>query len=513
MLRLFGHFVPIKMVALGFLEVLVLGASVYYLLSAGVHSPQILSELRGQLGQFSFLFAVVAGIAMLAMGLYDSSAIADYRGLAVKILVALALVVPANIACTALFHSELYESANAKTYWSIKGPLVWLGVVLFTRLAFSFANRQEFMKRRVFLLGAGTQAALIRRMVVNGTNHYFTVVGSFDPGGEARGPRRAARPPAPSVPPRGTADWLEVVRRSRATEIVVALEDRRGLPVSQLLMCKIDGIQVVDYQTFWERETGRLNLDELRPSWLIFGKGFTRGIVSDGLKRLFDIVVSGTVLAITTFILPVNIIAALMVKLESPGPILYRQERIGLHGRPFMVLKFRSMRQDAEDNGIAQWAKLRDSRVTRVGAVLRKSRIDELPQLINVLRGDMSFVGPRPERPFFVDQLAEAIPFYRERHCVKPGITGWAQINYPYGASLEDARQKLSYDLYYVKNRGLFLDFIIVLSTVRVHFFCSKAAALEQDRSVLNRTPPRGSIDPASDCRGAIMVGKTRSMK
>ena len=183
------------------------------------------------------------------------------------------------------------------------------------------------------------------------------------------------------------------------------------------------------------------------------------------MKRLFDIVVSLIILLIT---LPFSLIAAVLIKLESPGPILYRQERVGLHGDTFMVLKLRSMRQDAETGGSPQWAQLRDPRVTRVGAFTRKTRIDELPQLINVLRGDMSFVGPRPERPFFVDQLSKEIPFYRERHCVKPGITGWAQINYPYGASLEDSRQKLSYDLYYVKNHGLFLDFIIILSTVRV---------------------------------------------
>ena len=185
MLRVFGHFVPVKMLALGILELLVLGGSVFLLLSAGVHSPQILSQLRGQLGQFSFLFAGAAGLVMLTMGLYDSSIVADYRSMAVKTLVALALVVPANIVCTQIFHTELYESASAHTYWSIKAPLVWLVVILVTRALFSFANRQEFFKRRVFLLGAGTRAARIRQMVANGANHYFTVVGAFDPGGGA----------------------------------------------------------------------------------------------------------------------------------------------------------------------------------------------------------------------------------------------------------------------------------------------------------------------------------------
>jgi sugar transferase (PEP-CTERM system associated) len=464
MLRLFGHFIPVKMLTLLILEMAVLAAVVYYLLSAGVHSPELLGVLRGELGRFSFLFALVVGAAMVSMGLYSRSAMDDYRTLAIKILVALALVVPANVAGTALFHEELYESANANTYWWIKAPVVWLLVILLTRILFSLANRREFLKRRIFILGAGTRAAAIRQMAIKGSSEAFVVAGTFDPGTSFD--RRASRDSYQTIAeaPDEEADWVELVRRAQASEIVVALEDRRGLPVSQLLRCKIDGIQVIDYQTFHERETCRLDLDELRPSWLIFGSGFSRGFFTDLTKRTFDIVVSSAFLLVT---LPITLVAALVVKLESRGPALYRQERVGLHGEPFMVLKLRSMRQDAEVAG-AQWARERDPRVTRVGAFIRKMRIDELPQLINVLRGDMSFVGPRPERPYFVEQLSAAIPFYRERHCVKPGITGWAQVNYPYGASLEDARQKLSYDLYYAKNHSLFLDFIIILSTVRV---------------------------------------------
>ncbi len=469
MLKVFGHFVPVKMLSLLILEMLVLGSSLYYLLSTGVHSPEILSALRGQLGRFSFLFAGVVGIAMIAMGLYDSSAVGDYRNIVIKVLIALALVVPANIACTALFHEQLYESANAHTIWWIKAPVVWLLVIFVTRSIFGFANQREFMKRRIFLLGAGAKAASIRQMAGDGTRHSFTVAGSFDPGTTVeRSEISDSYQSISHTPDTDSADWLEVVHRARASEIVVALEDRRGLPVSQLLRCKIDGLHVIDYQTFCERETCRLDLDELRPSWLIFGPGFSRGVINEFSKRTFDILVSGTILLLT---LPITLIAAVLVKLESPGPVLYRQERVGLHGRPFMVLKVRSMRQDAERAGSPQWAMVHDPRVTRVGAFMRKTRIDELPQLLNVLRGDMSFVGPRPERPFFVDQLSQSIPFYRERHCVKPGITGWAQVNYPYGASLEDGRQKLSYDLYYVKNRSLFLDFIILLSTVRVILF------------------------------------------
>jgi sugar transferase (PEP-CTERM system associated) len=255
------------------------------------------------------------------------------------------------------------------------------------------------------------------------------------------------------------------VRKLRAQEIVLATDDRRGLPVHQLLECKLAGIRIVDYLDFCERETGRVDLDALRPSWFIFSDGFRTGPVTDFTKRSFDCAVSVVMLIL---VLPILLLTALAIKLESVGPILYRQERVGLHGRQFILLKFRSMRVDAERDGMPQWARKRDPRVTRVGAWIRLLRIDELPQLVNVLKGDMSFVGPRPERPLFVEQIAREVPFYLERHSVKPGVTGWAQINYPYGASIEDARQKLSYDLYYLKNRGVFLDLVVLTQTVRV---------------------------------------------
>jgi len=465
MLRLFGHFIHIKMLALLILEMAVVGGAVYYLLSAGIHSPQMLKGLRGQLGQFSFIFAAAVGAAMVSMGLYSRSAMSDYRNLLTKVLIALALIVPLNFVATQLFHEKLYESTNAGTYWMVKAPLVWLAVILATRILFGFFNKREYMMHRIFILGSGARAASVRQMAFHGSNQTFLVAGTFDPGVADRGQLRDSYETVTNSDgaPDG-ADWLDIVRRAHASEIVVAMDDRSGLPVSQLLKCRVEGIHVTDYQTFCERETGRLDLDELRPSWLIFGEGFARGIVTDLVKRTFDVVVSSLFLLFT---LPFTLVAAILIKLESKGPIFYSQERVGLHGKTFMVMKLRSMRQDAEAGGV-QFATVRDPRVTRVGAFIRLTRIDELPQLINVLRGDMSFVGPRPERPFFVDQLNEAIPFYRERHCVKPGITGWAQVNYPYGASLEDSRQKLSYDLYYVKNHSLFLDFIIMLSTVRV---------------------------------------------
>jgi len=248
-------------------------------------------------------------------------------------------------------------------------------------------------------------------------------------------------------------------------EIVVAPDDRRkSLPVEQILECKMYGIRILQAADFFERQLGKIRLDTLHPSNVIFADGFTQAVIKSYEKRILDVVVSAAMILAT---LPVILATAIAIYLESGGPVLYRQERVGRRGRVFTLLKFRSMRQDAEANG-AVWALQNDSRVTRVGSFIRKTRIDELPQLLNVLKGDMSFVGPRPERPQFVAELSKAIPYYDLRHYVKPGITGWAQILYPYGASINDAREKLQYDLYYLKNYSIFLDINIVLQTMQV---------------------------------------------
>jgi sugar transferase (PEP-CTERM system associated) len=251
------------------------------------------------------------------------------------------------------------------------------------------------------------------------------------------------------------------------SEVVLALEERRNaLPLADLLRIKTTGVHVNDISSFLERETGRVDLDSLNPSWLIFSDGFSAGRrISAAGKRLFDVLVSAAILLLFG---PLILVTALIVKLESRGPAFFRQRRVGLYGQPFELVKLRSMREDAEVGGKAVWAQKDDPRVTRVGAIIRKLRIDELPQAWTVLTGKMSFVGPRPERPQFVDDLEARLPFYAERHVVKPGVTGWAQINFPYGASVEDARQKLEYDLYYAKNYTPFLDVLILLQTVRV---------------------------------------------
>jgi sugar transferase (PEP-CTERM system associated) len=234
-------------------------------------------------------------------------------------------------------------------------------------------------------------------------------------------------------------------------EIVVAMDDRRrGFPVLELLDCRMSGIDILELPSFLERESGKVRLDVLNPSWIIFGEGFRNSMVQRGLERGLDLMASAVLLLLTA---PIMLFAVIAIKIEDGwrAPVLYRQERVGRYNENFHIVKFRSMRQDAEKPGEAIWATPDDPRITRVGNILRKSRIDEIPQVLNVLRGDMSFVGPRPERPVFVQELGQQLRFYHERHRVKPGITGWAQINYPYGASIEDAREKLSFDLYYVK--------------------------------------------------------------
>jgi len=248
--------------------------------------------------------------------------------------------------------------------------------------------------------------------------------------------------------------------------VVLALEERRNaLPLKDLLRIKTAGVHVNDFSSFLERETGRVDLDTVNPSWFIFSDGFSSGrTFSSAAKRLFDVAVSLILLGFTA---PVIALFAVLVKLDSKGPAFFRQTRVGLYGQTFDVIKLRSMRTDAEVNG-AQFATENDPRITRVGNFIRKVRIDELPQIWTVLKGEMSFVGPRPERPEFVSELEEALTYYAERHMVKPGITGWAQVNYPYGANLEDSRNKLEYDLYYVKNYTPFLDLLIILQTLRV---------------------------------------------
>ena len=334
--------------------------------------------------------------------------------------------------------------------------------ILTARVVFMSTTDQNNFKRRVLVLGAGQKAGLIRQLRNAGDVHGAVIAGYVRMGPETSTDESADNVIELDRP------LAQYVKEQHINEMVVAVDDRRkALPVHDILDCKMNGVDVVDLLTFFERETGKVKLDILQPSWMFLSDGFQRGVLRSAAKRLFDVSASLVLLPIA---LPAMALVALAIFIESggKGPILFRQVRSGENGAPFEIIKFRSMSIDAEKDGVARWAQRNDSRVTRVGAVIRKARLDELPQLFNVLRGEMSFVGPRPERPEFVQQLGHALPYYHERHRVKPGLTGWAQICYQYGASEQDAFEKLQYDLYYVKNYSIFLDLLILLQTAEV---------------------------------------------
>jgi sugar transferase (PEP-CTERM system associated) len=313
--------------------------------------------------------------------------------------------------------------------------------------------------QKVLILGVGPAAKQLNKGLEENQNN-FVLTGFIQPAGES-----AVLDPSARI--LGTMDKLvDTALREKVNKIIVSMSERRGvLPVRDILKCKLNGIAVVDGLSFYEEITGKLAIENINPSWFIFSDGFRLTPFMHIYKRAFDLFFAALGLLITMPVLP---LLALAIRLESPGPILFRQLRVGENERTFLLYKFRSMRQDAESATGAVWAQVNDPRVTRLGKFLRKSRLDEIPQLFNVLKGDMSFVGPRPERPEFIEKLKEKIPYYGSRHCVKPGVTGWAQVSYPYGASEADALEKLRYDLYYIKNYSLSLDFLIILETVKV---------------------------------------------
>jgi len=329
--------------------------------------------------------------------------------------------------------------------------------------------------RRAYLMRIGAQSAARCRVLIFGAGPAALVVGQTlaksDPNVEIVGylagtNERELVVPLTQVLP-AHRSLMDTARQLEVDEIIVALTERRAgsMPLRQLLDCKLMGVKVYDLSTHFEKCLGQIRVDFVNAGWLIFGEGFNQGAWRTGVKRVFDIMISVLLLLLAT---PIMLAAALLIKLDSPGPVFYRQERVGRNGAGFMVLKFRSMRTDAEKDGKPRWASANDDRVTRLGQVLRRLRIDELPQLITVLRGEMSLVGPRPERAFFVEQLTQQIPYFAVRHSVKPGVTGWAQVRYQYGATVEDAQEKLQYDLYYVKNHSLFLDLVVLFETIGV---------------------------------------------
>ncbi|MBV9842857.1 MAG: TIGR03013 family PEP-CTERM/XrtA system glycosyltransferase [Sphingomonadaceae bacterium] len=454
MIRLFKHYVPHAVLLLGLIDfcLLAFAAEAAWFLRAwqiGVDT----GTLPSRIGR-SLVFAAALQTAMIAVGVYGAEALQSLRFAAARLTVAISLGV--------IFLSLLFFALPGLSLWRshlLYAMLLAGGLLILVRAVLGRLIGGEAFRRRILVLGAGARAARIEELARR-PGSGFTVA-SFV--AMSDGPTRVGH----AVRRDDIDNLSDHVVACRASEVVLALEERRNaLPLADLLRVKTTGVHVNDLSTFLERETGRVDLDSTNHSALIFSDGFSSGQrASRSLKRLFDVAVSGIILLIG---LPIILLGALAVKFESRGPAFYKQKRVGLYGEEFEVIKLRSMRTDAEKPGQAVWAQKDDPRVTRVGRFIRKVRIDELPQLWTVLKGEMSFVGPRPERRQFVDDLEQRLPFYAERHMVKPGITGWAQINYPYGASLEDARHKLEYDLYYAKNYTPFLDLLIILQTVRV---------------------------------------------
>ncbi|MDH3993498.1 MAG: TIGR03013 family PEP-CTERM/XrtA system glycosyltransferase [Gammaproteobacteria bacterium] len=406
------------------------------------------------------LFAAVAVMSLFAMGLYEPRMREGASGV---ILRTIGGFVAATMVMSVIFYAlpELHLWRGIYFYTVL---LAFAGSLVSRSVFQSVANLDQF-KSRILVYGAGRAASTITSAMRRQADRQgFTIVGFVRTGGED-----SAIEGERVINLRGSL--AEYTRQTEIDQLVVALDDKRDLlEMDELLACRMKGVKVVDLATFFEQEAGKILVEFTPPGWMAFNDGFKCSAASKAAKRWFDI---GASLLLLMFSWPIMLLTTLAIWLEDGfgAPIFFHQERVGLHGRRFKVAKFRSMSVDAEGDGKARWATRNDSRVTRVGAFIRKTRIDELPQILNVLAGDMAFVGPRPERPEFVKELAERIPYYNVRHCVKPGITGWAQLCYPYGASESDARQKLQFDLYYVKNQSLFLDFTIFLNTVEVVLF------------------------------------------
>ena len=394
--------------------------------------------------------------SMSALGMYQLSFREGIRNTFLRLMPSLAL---ALALVTLIFYMF-------PTFYLGRGAIGLIFVIatvgiLFVRLLVFKSSESSLLRSRIIFLGTGAMAQECHELAISNIGHHeYDIIGFVPVVNEERKVlTKYVLPSEQSV--------ASLAAKHNADVIVVAVQNRRGgqFPIQDLLNCKLRGTRVIDAAAFIEREACQLRVETLQPGWLVFGDGFNQNFMRRLIKKLFDMSVSAIIFLIS---LPVMLITTILIFLEDRGPIFYQQERVGKNGKTYMVLKFRSMGINAEKPGTPQWASANDPRTTRIGKIIRQLRIDELPQIINVLRGEMSFVGPRPERPYFVDQLCKDIPFYNMRHSVKPGITGMAQVRYAYGASVEDSKQKLQYDLYYVKNNSLFLDILILFETVQV---------------------------------------------
>ncbi|MGR6034125.1 MAG: TIGR03013 family XrtA/PEP-CTERM system glycosyltransferase [Candidatus Nitrosoglobus sp.] len=453
--RFFNHYVKGAFLILAFFEAVILLSSTWlaiYIRFAG--EEQIIQENLGIVWPKAAVYAAVVATALIAAGLYRRRQRYGLVGIFNRLVVAILVAGPV-MAVIFYIVPELYLGRGIL----ILNIIITLLALLLSRGFFAYIMGLKGLQRRFLILGAGKRAASVGTLRRRSDRLGIEIVGYVSlPDEPVLVPEERLVNTGPSL--------QKYVEREGIDEIVVAADERRGnLPFDELLNCRLAGVAVTDVLDFFEQTTGKIKIDVMYPSWLLFSVGFHRYFLRQIGKRVFDVIVSMILLILCS---PLMLFAVAAILSETGRPVLYRQCRVGEKDKPFYIFKFRTMSQDAESDGKARWAASSDPRITRVGRWLRRTRIDELPQIFNILQGKMSFVGPRPERPEFVEILAKKIPYYGERHRVKPGLTGWAQICYPYGSTERDAFEKLEYDLYYVKNYSLFLDLIILLQTVEV---------------------------------------------
>jgi sugar transferase (PEP-CTERM system associated) len=431
-----------------FFAAMYLGSDIRFLMSESWYTDNYITLA-------SIIFSSVMSLSCIGLGLYRRTLSGEEYNLMTRVCISFGLGILLLVGIYYLL-PNLYMARSVLVFAIM---LAFMGMSLIRYLFYKFANYDR-LKRRFLVIGSGERAQQLMSLNEALVHKGFNIIGFL------------ALPDEVSTIEKShiiayDKPLIKIAEHYKVDEIVIAIHDRKlGLPFDELLDCKMSGLTIMNIVEFYEREQGIISLDNVNPSWLIFCDGFAQGDLRALKKRIVDLFASILLLSVAW---PIMCLTALAILLESgfKAPILYRQVRVGEKNQHFKVLKFRSMKTDAEKNG-AQWAKKNDDRITSIGRLIRACRIDELPQILNVLRGDMSFVGPRPERPEFVDGFNERIPYYQERHRVKPGITGWAQLCYPYGADEYDTIQKLQYDLYYVKNYSLFLDFSILFNTVEV---------------------------------------------
>ena len=453
--KLSRYYIPTEFVFLAVIEFLVLVLSLYLAMEIRFWRGDFEQSLSEFLPK-ALVYATVMQLCLVAFGLYQRQAGRFLNMLFLRIASGLLLgLIPLGVS---FYFVPMFFFGRGVLFIAVVLSFVLISIV---RLFFIKVVKEQNMWARILVLGAGKNANLIRDAVDTGELKGINIVGYLKMPGDSE------------------IDDDKIIERDRALidfveehgidEIVIAVDDRRSdkFPTHELIDCKMSGVNVLDLVTFFERRAGKIRLDMLNPSWLYLSDGFQVGALRRMVKRFLDIL---AVMILLPLALPFMLLVALAIFIESGGrgPVLYSQVRVKQDGRPFKIYKFRSMVTDAEKDGVARWASKNDSRITRVGRIIRKGRLDELPQLFNVLNGEMSFVGPRPERPEFVEELSKKIPYYEERHRVKPGLTGWAQVCYSYGDTEEDSIQKLQYDLYYVKNYSVLLDVLILLQTTEV---------------------------------------------